>query len=254
VKKIPAFPALVLLLATAFASDCRQPLDADTLERLQLGWSPDVQLQPGQSHQFELAILSTFAPSTKIPACAAWSVEPAAQGATIDSKGLLKIAAKTPSGTRFNVTADIEKGRAKRQAFVIVYTPQTQPLVGLWEQTAQFDCESGRQMESFPVIHELDFRAAGRFSVTWTPFEVYRDYWGEYVSHARAKTITLKIAGGNFVPQDFQGSGTYKVIDDHTMELSRIFLGSREKGTPETTLKPLGKQCRYVFKLNDRSQ
>jgi hypothetical protein len=251
VRRTPVLFFVAALAITAFASDCQRPLDADTLNQVQLGWQADVQLQPGGTHQFQLAILSTFAASTTVTACVEWSVEPSGKGAIIDSAGVLHLDLGTPPRTRFTVSANIEKGRARREAIVIVYTAQTQPLVGLWEQTAQYDCDSGKLMEYFKPIRELEFRAAGRFSVTWTPFEVYRDYWGEYLSDPETKMLKLKIAGGNFVPPDFQGSGTYVVINE-SLELHTIFLGTRETGTTQRAVRPPGNLCRYVFKLHAR--
>ena len=244
---------LLLLIQCAAASDCKQPLDTDTLNQLRLGWYPDVQLRPGQTNQFELAILSTYAPATKVPACVVWKVEPAGKGASIDQKGLLKIDAKTRAGSKFTVTADIEKGRAQREATVLVYTPQTQPLVGLWEQTEQNDCNTGEKIYHDP-IRELDFRASGRFSVTWAPFEVYRDYWGDYSIDKGKKALSMKIAGGNFVPQDFHGNGVYKILDDKTIELRNLYLGTKERGHPEAALRPLGSHCGYIFKLASRPE
>jgi hypothetical protein len=253
-----ARPLLLLLLLAftqcAAASHCKQPLDADTLNQLQLGWHPDVQLQPGQTSQFELSILSTFAPAKKVPACVLWKIQPEGKGASIDQKGLLKIDAKAPAGARFTVIADIEKGRAQRQATVLIYTPQAQPLVGLWEQTQQYDCETGEKLKMFPAIRELEFRASGRFSVTWTPFEVYRDYWGDYSTDPTKNGLSMKIAGGNFVPQDFHGDGFYKVLDEKTIELRNLYLGTKEQANPEAAVQPLGAKCRYIFTLTSRPQ
>jgi hypothetical protein len=236
---------LLLCISTALAQDCRQPLDAETLNQLSLGWT-DVQLHPGESYQFSLAILSTYGPAKQIPACAVWKVAPAGKGATINSSGLLKIHPATPAGTKFVVTADIEQGRAQRQIPVLVYTDAAQPLVGFWKQQSKSDCEPGNTSPQDDVINEMEFRADGSFSVTWTPFEVYRDYWGSYKFDPAAGSLSLQIEHGNYVPGDFRGSGTYKLKDRGTLELTGIYLGNRQNyKLPENA--KIGSKCHYIF-------
>src|SRR5215467_427835 len=102
-------PKLFLLLTflvcvpVAFCEDCKQPLDAETLNQLSLGWS-NVQLHPGDSYQFSLSALSTFAPAKQVPACAVWKVAPEGKGAMISPTGLLKIYPTAPAGAKFVVT------------------------------------------------------------------------------------------------------------------------------------------------------
>jgi len=242
-------------MAPLFASQCKQPLDEHTLNQLRLGYFDDFQLQPGQTKQFQLAILSPFAPDKAVPACVRWQVKPATESATIDLNGLLSVDAKTPPGSKFNVVADIENGRAERGAIVFIYSPKTQPLVGLWRQTEQYDCGSGERIYAAP-IGELVFRASGWFSVTWTPFETYRDYVGEYSTDAAKQTLSLKITSGAFVPRIFHGQGTYKLLDDKTLELRGLYLGSHDESNHQsgTDAKPGTPACRYLFKLSSRPE
>ena len=235
---------MLLIGPVAWAFDCKQPLDADTLKRLQLGWT-EVQLHPGDTHQFSLAILSTYAPSEEVPACATWKVEPEGKGATISDTGLLKIDSKTPVPSKFVVTADIEQGRALRQMDVFVYSDESQPLVGRWRQQSMFDCASEREIKSAQPIQELEFRAKGWFSVTWTPFEVYRDYWGSYTTGKDKVNLSMQIESGNFVPKDFHGSGHYKLKDNKTLELTGIYLGDKNSSSAGNS--KAGNKCRYIF-------
>lgn len=242
-----------------FAAQCKQPLDEQTLNQLQLGHFDDVQLQSGRTKQFQLVILSPFAPDKTVAACVVWEVKPATGGATIDQNGLLTIDAKTPVGSKFTVVANIENGRAERGAIVFVYNPQTQPLVGLWRQSEQYDCGSGERVYARP-IGELEFRASGWFSVTWTPFETYRDYVGEYTTDPAKQTLSLKITNGAFVPHIFRGQGTYKLLDDKTLELRGMYLGSQDedrnqnKAPSGPDMKPGMTGCRYIFKLSSRPE
>ena len=240
-------PLLLLLwLATAHASECKQPLDDKTLDLVRLGVT-DVQLQPGQSHQFSLAIFTSYSPPNQVPACATWKVEPEGKGATIDADGLLKIDPKTPPATKFIVTADIEHGRAQRQVPVVIYTAETQPLVGLWRQQSSSGCSMPKEAPPPEIIRELEFRADGWFSVTWTPFETYRDYWGTYIAENQRHTLALKIDSGNYVPKDFRGNGKFKFVDNNTVELSRLYLGYNRRGGSAATAANLPLSCRYVF-------
>ena len=240
-----ALVAALLLIGIGFGQDCKQPLDAETLDQLRLGWN-DVQLRPGESYQFRLAVLSTYMPSKEVQACATWKVEPEGKGASIDPQGLLKIDAQTPAGSKFTVTADIEKGRAARQMPVYIYTEKSQPLVGMWEQKSQFDCDTGKEIPMTEPIRELEFRAKGWFSVTWTPFEVYRDYWGNYTADIRGGKLDLSIEHGNFVPPDFRGRGAFKLTGANTLETTGIYFGDKRTHDSEKDRK-IGKHCRYVF-------
>lgn len=247
----PGLAILCFLLAcipAARAWECTQPLDAQTLNQLQLGWT-DIQLRPGESHQFTLSILSTYAPAKEVPACATWKVDPEGKGASISPSGLLKIDPATPAGTRFIVTANIENGRAQRQTAIFVYTDQSQPLVGFWQQKSRSGCKTKIEDQGSELIRELEFRADGTFSVTWTPFEVYRDYWGTYEIHAASRAVSLQILHGNYVPKQFNGKGKYKVKDKATLELFGIYLGdSHGKETAE--IPKISGRCRYIFTRN----
>ncbi|HEY6250138.1 MAG TPA: hypothetical protein VI685_09255 [Candidatus Angelobacter sp.] len=238
--------ALLLTLAClASADDCKQPLDQPTLDKLSLGWD-DVQLHPGDSHQFSLAILSTFAPSQDVPACATWKIEPEGKGATISLTGLLQVDSKTPPRSRFVVTADIEQGRTQRQMGVIVYTNDDQPLVGFWREKSRVECLAQKETTSSQPIQELEFKAKGSFSVTWVPFEVYRDYWGSYTSDNSTGVLSLRIENGNYVPADFRGAGKFKLTDKDTLELTGLYLSEKHApGQPAAT--QVSNKCRYVF-------
>ena len=231
--------------ATASADDCKQPLDAQTLNQLSLGWD-DVELHPGDSHQFSLAILSTFAPAQEVPGCATWKVQPDGKGATISSSGLLSIDPKTPPRSRFVVTADIEQGRAQRRVGVFVYTAEDQPLVGFWREKSRTDCGPQRGTVIAQGIQELVFNARGSFSVTWVPFEVYKDYWGNYTADSSTRKLSLQIERGNYVPKNFRGAGKFKLADKNTLELTGIYFGAKQTSDHGTTAKA-DPSCRYTF-------
>jgi hypothetical protein len=150
------------------------------------------------------------------------------------------------AGAKFVVTAEIEQGRAQRQIPVFVYTDAAQPLVGFWKQQSKSDCEPGKTSLPEDVIHEMEFRADGSFSVTWTPFEVYRDYWGKYKFDPAVRSLSLQIEHGNYVPDDFHGAGRYRLKDKDTLELTGIYLGHKQsRKLPQGS--KIGGKCHYLF-------
>jgi hypothetical protein len=87
-------------------------------------------------------------------------------------------------------------------------------------------------------VRELEFRAEYRFSVTFMPFETYRDYWGSYSFDPATKRIRLKVEGGNFVPPNLDLEGEAELADGR-LRLKDLFLGSRDDA-PQSG-------CTYVF-------
>ena len=69
-----------------------------------------------------------------------------------------------------------------------------------------------------------------RIWVTWLPFEVYVDYWGTYELATAADTVTVTAEGGDYVPDDIDGSGTYS-FDGNDLVLHDLWLGSPRGGT-----------------------
>jgi hypothetical protein len=99
------------------------------------------------------------------------------------------------------------------------------PLVGMWREVAAIECESGTEFESTIPIDELIFDAYGRFSVTWRPFETYRDYWGTYELDLEALRITMTITGGNAIPEAPDLVGRIEFADDGSVVLDDIYFG-----------------------------
>ncbi|HEX8262375.1 MAG TPA: hypothetical protein VF547_05825 [Allosphingosinicella sp.] len=87
-------------------------------------------------------------------------------------------------------------------------------------------------------VRELEFRPDSRFSVTFMPFETYRDYWGRYSFDPATKRLRLEVEGGNFVPPHLDLDGGAELVEGR-LRLEGIFLGSRD-GPPQSG-------CTYVF-------
>ena len=205
---------------------CRRGLDEDTLSRLSLVMGDTLATQPGETWEFAPGVVECCYVFEPVDACATWSVSPT-DGATIDAKtGVFTVDAGTPSGTVFTVTADVENGRRLVSADVHVYTPEANPLFGIWHEEAQFACETDEEVIPEERIGELSFGADGEFSVTWHPFEVYKDYWGTYTFDLSQGTIELTGAEGNYVPEGLDGSGSWFIDDDGRLILKDIWLGA----------------------------
>ena len=121
-----------------------------------------------------------------------------------------------------------------------VFTPEANPLVGLWREAAQIDCATGNEFVPTTQIGELVFGADGTFGVTWFPFEVYKDYWGTYRFDLAAGTLELVVEGGNYVPRDVDGSGRFRFDATGRLILTDLWLGTPHDGTGAPS-------CGHVF-------
>lgn len=163
-----------------------------------------------------------------VEACVAYSVNPA-EGASIDAAGLLTIAPDVAPGATFTVTADVEEGTKVLTTDVFVYTPESNPFVGLWHEVAQLPCGGGVEVAPEVAIQELWFRANGEVRVTWLPFEIYFDYWSDYTYDLPTGELEIVPSGGNYVPADVDGAGTFK-LEGQQLVLEDLWLGSPQNG------------------------
>jgi len=99
------------------------------------------------------------------------------------------------------------------------YDPAATPLIGRWSQD-KANCEPGSHIE------ELIFSADGTFSVTWQPFESYKDYWGQFEYGPETGGLTLNVEAGNAIPPDVT-SGNIVISDNLFEGITASF------GTPE---------------------
>jgi hypothetical protein len=209
----------------------KEPLDEETLNNLTLSFDQNVQMQPGETHSFSLGVVECCYFFEPVEASATWSVEPA-EGASIDpSTGVLTVDPDTPDGSVFTVSADVENGRRVVSVEVHVFTAEENPFVGNWREETQFACGTEGEVLPEELIQELAFRADGTFSVTWMPFEIYYDYWGTYEYDLVEGTLDLVISGGNYVPDDMDGSGFFSFDEQGRLTLHDMWLGRWQEAT-----------------------
>ncbi|MFL6230125.1 MAG: hypothetical protein ACJ741_15240, partial [Pyrinomonadaceae bacterium] len=70
------------------------------------------------------------------------------------------------------------------------------------------------------------FHADGRFAVTFIPLEIKRDYWGAYSFDPKRGSLKLSVEGGNDVPSEMDGEGTFSIEKDGGLKLHGMWLGS----------------------------
>lgn len=133
-----------------------------------------------------------------------------------DGLPIAEISADVEAGTR--VRLDATYNGHSLSGPVEVYRAADNPLVGRWHQE-QEDCPSA------VPLRELVFSGGGEFSVTWTPFESYKDYWGRYEYNPESGNIRLEIEGGNRVPDDVVMEGTAKV-EDGVLAFDTLYFGA----------------------------
>jgi hypothetical protein len=235
-----AAAALACNLPSFGQGGCPTRLDQETLDRLTLSMNETAQMQPGGTADFDVGTVECCYFYEPVDTCTVYSVTPT-DGASIDpDTGVLTLDADVPSGSVYEVNADVENGRRVVSIEVHVYTDEANPLVGQWHEDSQLACEGGEEIVPEEPILEMVFRADGTFSVTWYPFEVYEDYWGTYTYDPAAGTLTFEVENGNYVPDDLDLSGTF-ALD----EQGQLILGDMWLGTPMDSDAPVG--CGHRF-------
>ncbi|MEJ2211999.1 MAG: hypothetical protein P8129_23610 [Anaerolineae bacterium] len=99
------------------------------------------------------------------------------------------------------------------------------PWTGCWIEVARLDCESGQEFEPQEIIGEFRLTPDGRYSVTWTPFETFVDYAGQYQVSEEDGTMELTV--GDRAPAGAKGQGRFSITDQGDLLLEGIWLGAR---------------------------
>lgn len=131
------------------------------------------------------------------------------------------------------------------------------PVVGVWRESGWKLCTPVTQLPASSVDRPIDslvFALDGTFSVTWVSHglervpdhperemlaEPYHGYHGTYQVDTGRRSIAMHIAGGNFVPQDFVGSGTFRIAS------GQLVLVGLHLGTRQATNRP--EICELIF-------
>lgn len=84
---------------------------------------------------------------------------------------------------------------------------QRNPLVGTWRQISETPCGPSTARVPTDPVRELKMDGSGNFSVTITPFEAYKDFWGTYTFDAASGAVQFSVVSGNKVPKGLKLSG-----------------------------------------------
>jgi len=228
--------------AAALASAAARPAAAQrgcTIPRGQvvvvIGSEP-LEISPGESKVLPIGTSEApYVPLTPLPpACRPrWSVSKVSRAA-IDANGRLQVSRYARIGDRIVVTADVA-GQSVFQA-VHVIDPRPNPIAGAWTQDGAAQCTGRAPTEP---VREMMIRRDGRFSVTFTPFESYKDYWGTYTYERATGALGMRAVGGNRVPDGIDLAGTAGVANGR-LTLRGVWLGQPEPGAPRA--------CTYTFR------
>jgi hypothetical protein len=241
---------IVAWLSTAnfVYAQCQNPLAEETLNKLRITLTAEaIDLEPGQAFALTLGAAEGCHSFQPIDTCVVWTVEPR-NGAYIDERlGILRIDKATPHNTLLIVKANVENGRRELSVKIRVFTREANPLVGYWRQEKLGRDEKNN---SSATIEELWFHADGTFSVTWLPFECYHDYWGTYVVDKEKGQLRLIVRGGNYIPPNVDGDGSFVIHDNKRLALNSICLGSPRLSGGVTSMRErqAGSGCSLVFK------
>lgn len=113
-------------------------------------------------------------------------------------------------------------GEASLSGRMLVYLEEALPLVGRWAQPEAACAAAGAE-----PVRELIFHPDGTFSLTWTPFEIYKDYWGSYAFEDGR--LQLSTEGGNHIPADAAFAGPAD-LSGGVLRLAPGLLGSPRQG------------------------
>jgi hypothetical protein len=148
----------------------------------------------------------------------------------------------SPDRTTVTINADAPVGEIVAVSFRHTGTPVTKHLRIVAKDeivlTGRYTQRSLEGCWSHEPVRELEFQPENRFSVTFLPFESYRDYWGSYSFDAATKQLRMKVEGGNFVPPHLDLEGDAELVEGR-LRLTDIYLGSRD-GPPQSG-------CTYLF-------
>ena len=198
---------------------------------------PQLAVEPGGELQLSLSqeVCCVFWEELSGPVT--WSISPRT-GASISPGGLVRVDAKAPVGAEFVVSAVRIGERFENR--ITVFSPQSNPLAGEWEEIAQFACEGPDTFPPGIPIRELIFFADGAFRVTWQPFEAYVDYTGTYTYHAADGRLRLQPRTVNYLPGDIDAEGWFAINEEGNLELWMLWLGSPQGAA-------MGTNCGHIF-------
>jgi hypothetical protein len=171
-------------------------------------------------------------PSEPLDCTSEWQVSDPALGRISDDRLTLKIAEDARPGAEL-IISYLGGGKPVRRSVRIVGKDE-KVLTGIRGQRSVETCAVPAK------IGEIEFTENGQFSVTFQPFETYRDYWGTYRFDPATGAVAMKLEGGNYRPDGLDLEGTAAFAADGALVLEDLYLG-QPSGVPGSG------PCRYIF-------
>ena len=162
----------------------------------------------------------------------AWQVDPALARLSPDHRTIHILADAKPGAEL--VISYMVGGQEVRKSMRIVGRDEV-VLTGIRRQSAVEGCSL------HTPVGELELREDGTFSVTFSPFESYRDYWGHYRFDPASGALSMTMEGGNYRPGNADLDGKA-----HFDTAGRLVLEGMYLGQP-ADLPSMGGACRYTF-------
>lgn len=177
--------------------------------------------------------VGAYAPREILPAfVTGWTATPAGQ-VTIAADGKSMTVAETATpGAEVTISAKYCDRPFSRTIRIIGKSETV--IAGMWHQES-IACTGETPQEP---VREFDLSDRGDFSITYAPFESYRDFWGKADFNSATGTLAMTTTGGNRVPSDAKLSGKASLTPEGKLVLDGFFLSQ-----PQTT----GGACTYTF-------
>lgn len=201
-----------------------------------------LEVQPGPARQgatLRIAARQWRGPAnhlTPLDCTSEWTVSDPALATLSEDRSTVRIAPDATPGANFIVSYRI-KGQSVGARFLVVGKDEL-VLTGRRGQGAVEGCDG------LTPIGELEFNAEGGFSVTYHPFETYKDYWGSYRLDPATGALSMSVTGGNHVPEGLDLEGKAHFDASGKLVLEDMFLGQPGWGGGRP---PGTGGCRYTF-------
>jgi len=228
-------PTLLAIAAAASSFGCptkaaeRSCLD-DPEARVTIGGGGRAAVRPGGVGQLVLSCERCCWVPQNAGAKVKWSLQPASAG-KVAADGHFTLRADLASGTRLKAIGEVASGAHRRvEMEIVVIDSAPQPWAGVWREAERVPC-AGAKPAAAPLIQEFALLEDGTFTVTWHPFERYKDYWGTYTVDRKTNVIRFTVDGGNFVPKGLDLAGTISFPTTGQMLLGDLYLGAPSDAT-----------------------
>ncbi|HEY5722027.1 MAG TPA: hypothetical protein VIT45_06875 [Allosphingosinicella sp.] len=233
-----------LLLFALLAAPAAPPAPADPDDRCGRGeWIHHyLEIRPTLARQGSTITLHPMQargpamPAEPLDCTSDWQVSDPALARISDDRKSLTIAADARPGAEL-VISYLGGGKPVRRSVRIVGKDE-KVLTGIRRQRTLESCDLASK------VGEIEFTENGKFSVTFQPFETYRDYWGSYEFDPATGAVAMKAEGGNYQPPGLDLEGMARFAEDGALVLEDVYLGLQGGMLPPPQV---ATSCRYIF-------